>query len=79
MEDDLRLRVLGMNSGASAGPLLRSFLSLAAFAACDCLSSLIIGLRSAPYSLCSLEEWEPGPCHWTTPWKKSTQQLAGLR
>ena len=45
MEDDLRLRVLGITSGASAGPLLRSFLSLAAFTACDRLSSLIIGLR----------------------------------
>ena len=45
VEDDLHLRVLGITSGASAGPLLRSFLTLVAFTACDRLSSLIIGLR----------------------------------
>ena len=42
-EGDLRFRVVGITSGASAGPLLCSFLSLAACMACVCLSSLVSG------------------------------------
>ena len=34
---DLCFRVVGITSGASAGPLLLSFLSLAACTACVCL------------------------------------------
>ena len=34
---NLRFRVVGITSGASAGPLLLSFLSLAACPACVCL------------------------------------------
>ena len=40
-EGDLRFRVLGITCGATAGPLLRSFLSLAACTACICLSYLV--------------------------------------
>ena len=43
VEGDLHFRVLGITSGASAGPLLRSFLSLAACTACVSLSSLVSG------------------------------------
>ena len=45
MEVDLRLRGLDMTSGASAGPLLCRFLSIVASTSCDCLSSLVSGLR----------------------------------
>ena len=42
-EGDLRFRLLGITSEASAGPLLRSFLRLAACTDCVCLASLVNG------------------------------------
>ena len=40
-EGDLCFRVLEITSGASAAPLLRNFLSLAACMACVCFSPLV--------------------------------------
>ena len=42
---DLRFRVVGITTGASAGPLLHNFLILAACTACVCLASLVNGSR----------------------------------